>query len=237
MGVAKRVLLAPRIDLRQPGAAGPLGFGKVRDHRGERLLGVGDQLDMRANVLAHLRSVDVDVDEGLHLRREVGEPRGDAVVDAHADHHQDIGVLHRLQVPTGAHEAGHVQRERVVDRESADAEQRGADRRRGPLGKLAKLGFSVAEQDAVAGEHDRALRPGHRDCRGFGVLEVGVAVGLVAGNFQPPGQHIRGIGLLDVLADVDQHRPGPSGGRDVEGLVDDARQLADVGDEVAVLGD
>ena len=125
----------------------------------------------------------------------------------------------------------------MIDRKGPDAEQRGADRRRGALRKLAQLCFRVAEQDSVAGEHDGALRPGQCDRGGFGVLEVGVAVGLVAGNFQPPGQHIRGVGLLDVLADVDQHRSGPSGGRDVEGLVDDARQLADVGDEVAVLGD
>src|SRR4029077_1688907 len=37
--------------------------------------------------------------------------------------------------------------------------------------------------------------------------------------------------------DVDQHGAGAAGGRDVERFVDHARQLVDVGDQVAVLGD
>ena len=41
---------------------------------------------------------------------------------------------------------------------------------------------------------------------------------------------------LDVLRDVDHHRPGPAVRGDVEGLVEDARQVVDVADQPVVLG-
>jgi hypothetical protein len=44
------------------------------------------------------------------------------------------------------------------------------------------------------------------------------------------------LGELDVLGDVDQHRAGTAGGGDLEGLMDDLRQVADVFDQVVVLG-
>ena len=44
------------------------------------------------------------------------------------------------------------------------------------------------------------------------------------------------LGLLHVLGDIDDHRTGPAGARDVEGLLDDAREVADVLDEIIVLG-
>src|SRR5947209_8602181 len=65
MLVAERVLLAPGVDLGEPPAAVGLELSDVRLHRRERLLRVGDELDVRAHVLAHLRAVDVDVDERL----------------------------------------------------------------------------------------------------------------------------------------------------------------------------
>ena len=141
MRVLQRVLFAPGIDLREPLAAAFVQLADVRGHRLESVLGVGDELDLRPHVLAHLGAVDVDVDEGLDLRGEVGEARGDAVVDAHADHHQNVGVLDRLQVPTRAHESGHVQGERVVDGERSNAEKGRADRRAGLLGELEQLGL------------------------------------------------------------------------------------------------
>src|SRR5712692_5574500 len=95
----------------------------------------------------------------------------------------------------------------------------------------------VPMKPVMCSEHDRALRPGQRDRRGLGLIEVGMSVGLVSGDFQPLRRDVVGFGLLHVFADVDQHRSRTTGGRYVERLVDHARQLLDVGDEVAVLGD
>ena len=158
MLVAERVLLAPGVDLGEPPAAVGLELSDVRLHRRERLLRVGDELDVRAHVLAHLRAVDVDVDEGLDVGRELGELGGHPVVDTHPDHHQNVGALHRFEAPACAHEPGHVQGQRVLDRKRADAEQRGADRGRRGLGQFLELSLGVAEDHAVSGQDHRPLR-------------------------------------------------------------------------------
>ena len=235
--VAKRMLLAPRVDLAEPSPAVLLHRADVRQHRGERLLGVGDQLDVRPHVLAHLGAVDVDVDERLDVWRELRQLGGDAVVDPHPDHHQNVRVLHRLQAPTRAHEPGHVERQGVLHRESPDAQQRGAHRRRRRLGQLLELRFRVAQDHAVTGEDHRPLGTGQRLRGLLGVVQVDVPVQLVTGDLQPLGCHALGVGHLHVLADVDEHRARPAGGRDVERLVDHARQLVDLGHQVAVLRD
>ena len=192
---------------------------------------------MGAHVLAHLGVVDVDVDEGLGPRRPFVELGGDAVVDPHPDHHQKVGVLDRAQAPAGAHEAGHVQRQRVLGGEGADAQQRGADGDAGLFGQLQELGLGAAQEHAVADQDHRPLGLGQLagdqpDCR---------QVGLQGGPVTRHGQLVRVVedatGLLDVLADIDQHRPGPAGGGQVEGLADAGSQVFDSGDQVVVLGD
>ena len=103
------MLLAPGVDLGEPPAPVRVEGAEVGQHRFERQPGVRDQLDVRADVLPHLRLVDVDVDEGVDVGGELRQLGRDAVVDAHPDHHQNVGVLHRLEAPPGAHEPGHVQ--------------------------------------------------------------------------------------------------------------------------------
>jgi hypothetical protein len=44
------------------------------------------------------------------------------------------------------------------------------------------------------------------------------------------------MGIDDVLGDVDQHGPGPPGGREVEGLADHERDVLGLRDELVVLG-
>src|SRR5207253_10778386 len=69
-----------------------------------------------------------------------------------------------------------------------------------------------------------------------GQIEIDVAVQPVAREVEVFGVDAFRLRLLDVLADVDQHRAGASGGGDVERLVDDAGQLVDLRHQVAVLG-
>ena len=230
------MLLAPGVDLRQPRAAPCLELVDVRQHRLEREPGVGDQLDVRLHVLPHLGLIDVDMDEGLDVRRELGELRRHAVVDSHADHHQNVGVLDRLQAPAGAHEAGHVQRERVLHRKRTDAEQGGANRSGRGHGQLLELPLGMTQEDAVAGEDHGSLGAGQRLGSLSRPLQVDVSVQLVARDLEVLRVDPLRVGHLHVLADVDQHRPGATGGRDVEGLVNDPRQLLDLRHQVAVLG-
>jgi len=89
----------------------------------------------------------------------------------------------------------------------------------------------------VTGQDHWPLRARQRLGRLACVVEVDVAVELVAGDFETIRRDPVGLRHLHVFADVDQHRPGPARGRDVKRLVDDARQLVDVGDQIAVLGD
>src|SRR3546814_16097070 len=48
---------------------------------------------------------------------------------------------------------------------------------------------------------------------------------------------VRVHGVDDVLGDVEQHRPWPAGGGDVEGLAHRPRDVLGGGDELVVLGD
>ena len=125
----------------------------------------------------------------------------------------------------------------MLDRERADAQERrpyGGGRR---LRQLHQLPLRMAQKHAMPGEDHRAFGSG----QGLGglprLVEVDVTVQLVAGEVQVLRGDALRIGLLDVLADIDQDGTRPAGGGDVERLVDDARQLVDPGHEVAVLGD
>ena len=90
--------------------------------------------------------------------------------------------------------------------------------------------------DAAAGVEDRPLRLGDHVDRGADRRWVALGarmVGLVAAG----GRRRVGAGReLDVLGDVDDHRPGPAMGGDVEGLMQDPRQIVDVADQPVVLG-
>ncbi len=102
------------------------------------------------------------------------------------------------------------------------------------LGAAAVVGLG----DAVAGEDDRLLRGANeRD----GVLEAGRggaehgvrAEGRGRGGVEVEG----GGGLLRVLGDVDQHRAGAAGERDLEGLAHGGRDVFGAGHQEVVLGD
>src|SRR5437879_12229411 len=95
----------------------------------------------------------------------------------------------------------------------------------------------MAQEDAMPGEDHRSFGSGQRLGGLPRLVEVDVTVQLVTGEVQVLRGDALRIGLLDVLADIDQHGTRPAGGGDVKRLVDDARQLVDPGHEVAVRRD
>jgi len=89
--------------------------------------------------------------------REGGHVAGDAVVESHPQGDQQVGRLDRLVDVLPAVHADEAQAERVRLVHGADAEQRVRHRDLGLLGQLAQLFGGVGDQDAVAGQDDRAL--------------------------------------------------------------------------------
>ena len=113
----------PLADLVPPGAAGGAALaiglgGSLGEELGEldeNALDVADDGDFGSAVLADFGGVDIDVDD-FGVRGEGGEASGDAVVEAHAEGDQEIGIGHRHVGGVAAVHAGHGDEVRVARR-------------------------------------------------------------------------------------------------------------------------
>ena len=179
--------------------------------------------------------IDIDVDD-FGVRREGGEAAGDAVVEAHAEGDQQVGIGHRHVGGVAAVHAGHADEVGMLGGQGAEAHQGADGGRVGELDELAQLGRGVGGDDAAARVDQRPLGfPDH--LRGAADL-AGVAFGedLVAGQVDGGDRRVVALRLEDVLGDIDQHRAGTAAGGDVERLVDDLRQFVELLDQEVVLG-
>ena len=123
----------------------------------EHVAQVADQRHVDLDVLVDLGRIDLDVDL-LRVGRVGGEVAGDAVVEAHAEGDQQVGLLDRVVDPRLAVHAHHAEVERMRRREAAEAEQRAARRESARARRSAStccLGARL--HDAVAGEDHRPL--------------------------------------------------------------------------------
>ena len=77
--------------------------------------------------LVDLGRIDVEVQDAFRLRRELGRHAGDAVVEARADRDQQIAIVDGVVRARRAVHAEHVQRQRVLGVEAAEAHQRARD--------------------------------------------------------------------------------------------------------------
>ena len=130
----------------------------------QRLAQVGDDRRVGLDVLVHLRRVDVDVDL-LRVDRVGREVAGDAIVEAHAERQQQVGLLNRVIDPRFAVHAHHADVERMAGRETAETEQRHRHRRVDPLRELPHFGHRAALQNALARKDDRLLAERIRSAR------------------------------------------------------------------------
>ena len=210
--------------------------GHGGDQLGDDLPAVADDGHVGAAVLGDLGRVDVRVhDPGVG--RERVELAGHPVVEPGAERHDQVGPLQRADRGDRAVHAGHAQVQRVAVGERAPGHQRGDDRGAGQLGELAQLGGGLGLDHAAADVQHRALGLGDHP-RGLADL-AGVRPGdrVVAGQVERNRPAEVGGRLHRVLGDVDQHRAGTAGGRQVEGLADGAGDVLGLGDEEVVLGD
>ena len=121
----------------------------------------------------------------------------------------------------------------------AEPHQGGGDGRAGQTGELAQrvTGARPRVDHPTAGVEDRPARGGDQFHRFAHLGGIAVGAGLIAvGEPHGLGRRVGAFGELHVLGDVDQHRPGPARGGDVEGLVQDAGEVAHVLDQDVVLG-
>ena len=90
--------------------------------------------------------------------------------------------------------------------------------------------------DAAAGIEDRLLRRRHHLDRVPNALEVALELRLIGLVLDVLLERVGAAGELHVLRNVNDHRAGPAVRSNIEGLVQDARQIVDAAHEIIVLG-
>ena len=209
----------------------------MRHHIFEHMRAVADDPQIDLDVLVDRRRIDVDVDF-FRARREGVEPAGDPVVEARTDGDHQIAIVHRpVGFPSAVH-AEHAEPLRIGGRKGAEPHQGRGDRKAGELGKLAQgLARRAAGIDhAAAGIKQRALGGRHHLDRLLDLVGIALELRPIAFVLEFLGLGISPGGELNILGDIDHHRPGPAARGDVESLVQDARQVGDVFDQIIVFG-
>ena len=151
---------APAVELGEVG--GPAlrsDLGHERDQGGQHAFDVAHDRDLDGHVLADLGRVDVDVNDP-GVRRESRHVSGHTIVEAHPEGDQQV---RRLDGAIGVFPAVHpheAEAERIRLVHGADAQERVSDRDLGLLGQFPQFFGGVRDQDAVAGQDDRAFGPG-----------------------------------------------------------------------------
>ena len=202
----------------------------------ERVADIRDDRQVHAHVLVDRGPVDIDVNFA-RVRAERIQPPGHPVVEAGAEAHHEVGLVHRHIGFVGAVHPQHPEPLRPGCRIGAEPHQRGGHRRaadpREFAQQLACRGAGV--DDPAAGIQHRPLGGGEHVHRRFDARLVGLdlrAIGLVADR---AGLGVARGGDLHVLRDVDHDRTGATRGRDVERLVDRRAELGGILDQVIVL--
>ncbi len=239
---AERLARAPVIDRLPPlgerRRVGPLRAGAPQPHHVlEHVRAIADDAEIDLDVLVDRGWVDVDVDL-LAVRREGVEASGDAVVEARADADHHVAIMHCVVGLERAVHAEHAEPLLVGRGIGAQAHQRRGDGKAGQAHQFAQQRRSVwaGIDDAAAGVEDRLLRLGHDVDRVLDALDVALDLRPIGLVLDVARERVGSRGELHVLRDVDDDRAGPPVRSDIEGLVQNARQILDAAHEVIVLG-
>ena len=252
--VAEWGALFPFGDLLVPfGVAGldRAGFDHL-DQFAEGVFHIAVNGQLHVPVFVVLRAIEIHMHNGagftefLHLA-------GDAVIKSHAKSEEEIGAIgdfsgialgvfteFAAHGPVGVGGAVHAepaQGEFVILRERAHTHDGGGDRDFGGFGKGPQFLGGFAGDDAAADIEHWAL--GFLDqTDDFVQLQiVRFRVRSVAGQINFGGPHRLGGLLLNIFRKINDHRAGTAGLGDVKGFLHHARDIADVGDEIAVFHD
>ena len=169
---------------------------------------------------------------------KVGEAAGYAVVKAHPQGDQQVGLVDGQAGVSHAVHSGHSDMEQVVGGERADAQEGGDDRYLGFFRQRFQFGVGVGDEDAVA-RQDEGAAGGVNQVASLGNLEViSRAGGIVAGQVEAVGPD-KGhpVASQHIFGDVEQHRAGAAGAGDVKGFLDGRGDVLDFHNQHIVLGD
>ena len=162
---------------------------------------------------------------------------GDAVVEAHAEGEEEVGLLDGgVHVRLAVH-PHHAEAERVAARKAAEAEERQRHGRAGLLGEGLEDLRRPRLDDAVAREDEGALGGGDQlgGLPQVASLELGERA--AAGRLHGLGPAELRRRLLHVLADVDEDRAGAARAGDLERLDEGGGEVLDLRHEDVVLRD
>jgi hypothetical protein len=206
--------------------------GAGQGEPGERGAQVAAHAGIGGAQLADLAGVDVHVHDA-RIRRELGQLAGGAVVEAGADHDQQVAFLHRQIRRARAMHAEHAQVQRMLGRQRAQSLQGQHGRDLGGIDEGAEVLHRIAQRDAAAAIDHRPLRL--RDQRQCLVQARRPSALHGIRRQRRMRRQVRRIGHLHVLRQVDQHRPGAAAARNAEGLGHHHRQVLDTAHDEAVL--
>ena len=170
---------------------------------GEDIGGAANDRHRDGEILADFGGVDIDVDD-LDAGVEGAEPTHRAVIEAHADADDQVGLIGGLvRVEHPVHTEPAVA-EGVRFGESADAEEGGDDGDAGSLREFEECGLGIAPDDSMPGDDDGAFRL--VDEFGCAADHAGMALdgGLVAAKVDLFGPVVLGGFLEDILRDIDE---------------------------------
>ena len=211
-------------------------FVHQRDQVAEHIAYIAYERHIDKHIFVDLRWIDLDVDL-LGARCIRFQRAGHAVVKAHTEGKDQVGILDRhvgMEFPVHAH---HAQTQFMRSRERAEAEQCARHRRLGLDGELHQLLLRFRHQHAVSAQDDRLFRPLDQFHRLVQQVTRRVCHGLVAHQLDFFGiDKFTGLDL-GILADIDQYGTGPAAAGDIEGLTDRLRNFVGAGHKIVVFRD
>ena len=186
---------------------------------------IADERHVHLHVLVDFRGIDFNVNF-LGVRRVSLQIAGHAVVKAHAERQQQVGFLNRLVHPGFAVHAHHAEVQQVRSGKRSKTQQRHRDGNGGAFGERLHFVLGAGNQNAVAGQDHRPLGFANQFHRLFVCFLRGRKIGTIAAHLRRGRFPVEFAGgLLRVLGDVDQHRTGASGFRDVKSFANRGRQI------------
>ena len=200
------------------------------------ILYVAQNRQFHGTVFVDLRIVDVDVNNGAMLA-ELLHLAGHPVIKPDTNGQQKVGLVHRIIGIDGPVHPQPLQRERVGFGETADSHQGGGDRDLSALGEFRKLLRSIRGDHSPTAVDHRFLGGGDKTEHLVQCQLIGDTQRVIPAKGNTFWKNRLRRLVLNVLGKIHQHWARAAALGDVERLLDDARDVVDVPDQVAVLHD
>ncbi len=231
------VLRLPGVDPRHPICCIPPPLHPLEEGL-EHRLDVADDRDVDELVLPDLGRVDIDVDD-RGVRREGLDLAGHPVIEPGAYGDEEVASGDRVVRCLGAVHTEHAEAERVIAGDGAKTHQGRRHRDGGCLGKPQEFGRCPRVDHSPTGIDQGTLGLDDQVERSIDLADVPLVGGLVAPEGDLPGRRPPALRrtVRDVFWEVDQHRAGSAGPRDVERLLDHAVKVVSILHEVVMFCD